>query len=71
MRFTTTLAAAAALAVSGVAANAGGLSNEVMEAPVVVVEPEMAPKGSSISSTYIIIGVVAALLIAAAVNAND
>lgn len=71
MRLTTTLAAAAALAVSGFAANAGGLSDEVMEAPVVAVEPEMAPKGSSINSTFLIVGVLAALLIAAAVNAED
>ncbi|MBE0414330.1 hypothetical protein [Yoonia sp.] len=66
MRLTTTFAAAA-IAVSGVAAHAGGLSPEVMEAPVVVVE-EAAPAGSSISSTYIVLGVLAALLIAAANN---
>ena len=70
MRLTTTLAAAAALAVSGFAANAGGLAPEVMEAPVVVVD-EPAPAGSSINSTYLILGVLAALLIAAAVNADD
>lgn len=66
MRLTTTLAAAA-FAVSGVAANAGGLSPEVMEAPVVVVE-EAAPAGSSVNSTYVVLGVLAALLIAAAAN---
>jgi hypothetical protein len=71
MRLTTTLAAAAALAVSGFAANAGGMDQPVMAAPVVMVEPEMAPKGSSINSTYLIVGVLAALLIAAAVNAQD
>ncbi|MEJ6403132.1 hypothetical protein [Yoonia sp. 2307UL14-13] len=69
MRLTTTLAASAALAVSGFAANAGGLAPEVMEAPVVVVEEQ--PAGSSINSTFVIVGVLAALLIAAAVNAND
>ena len=68
MRLTTTLAAAA-LAVSAVAANAGGMAPATMEAPVVVVEP--APAGSSISSTYIVIGVLAALVIAAAANAQD
>lgn len=69
MRLTTTLAVAAALAVSGVAANAGGMNDEVMEAPVVMVEPapEPAPT-SSISPTFVVIGVLAALLIAAAVN---
>jgi hypothetical protein len=70
MRLTTTLAAAAALTISGFAANAGGLAPEVMEAPVVVVE-EPAPAGSSINSTYVIVGVLAALLIAAAVNESD
>ena len=68
MRLTKTLVASAALAVSGFAANAGGLAPEVMEEPVVVVEEEMAPKGSSVSATWIIVGVLAALLIAAAVN---
>ncbi len=66
MRITTTLAAAAALAVSGVAATAGGIAEEVMEAPVVVAEP--APATSSVSPTYVVLGVLAALLIAAAVN---
>lgn len=70
MRFTTTLAAAAALAVSGVAANAGGMSNEVMEAPVVMAEPAPAPATSSINSTYVVIGVLAALVIAAAAANN-
>lgn len=69
MRLTTTLAAAAALAVSGVAATAGGMADEIMEAPVVVAEP--APAGSSISPTYIVLGVLAALLIAAAVAEED
>lgn len=63
MRLTTTLAASAAIAVSAVAANAGGLNAEVMEAPVVVVE-EAAPAGS-INASYIVVGVLAALLIAA------
>ncbi len=69
MRLTTTLAVAAALAVSGVAATAGGLEPEVMEAPVVMVEP--APAASSVSPTYIVLGVLAALLIAAAVAESD
>ena len=64
MRLTTTLAAAAAIAVSGVAANAGGLAPEVMEAPVVMVEPA-APAGS-INSGYIVLGLIAALVAASA-----
>lgn len=71
MRLTTTLAAAAALAVSGVAATAGGMADEVMEAPVLVVEPAPAPAASSVSPTYIVLGVLAALLIAAAVDAEE
>lgn len=71
MRFTTILAAAAALSVSGVAATAGGLSDEVMDAPIVMVEPAPAPAASSVSPTYVVLGVLAALLIAAAVAAED
>lgn len=64
MRLTTTLAAAAAIAVSGVAANAGGLSTPVDEAPIVeVLTPE--PTGS-VSSGYIILGLLAALVAASA-----
>ena len=64
MRFTTTLAAAAAIAVSGVAANAGGLSTPVDEAPIVEVMPT-APTGS-VSSGYIVLGLLAALVAASA-----
>ena len=71
MRITTTLAAAAALAVSGVAATAGGMADEVLETPVVVAGPAPAPAASSISPTYIVLGVLAALLSASAVDAND
>ena len=64
MRLTTTLAAAAAIAVSGVAANAGGLSTPVDEAPIVeVMKPE--PTGS-VASGYIILGLLAALVAASA-----
>ena len=69
MRLINTLAAATALAVTGFAANAGGLAPEIVEPEVVVVD-EPAPAGSSVSSTYIIVGIVAALLIAAAVEAD-
>lgn len=64
MRLTTTLAAAAAIAVSGAAANAGGLAPVVAEAPVVIVDTP-APV-SSISSGYIVLGVLAALVAASA-----
>jgi hypothetical protein len=70
MRLTTTLAAAAALAVSAVSANAGGMAAPVMDAPVVAMD-EPAPAGSSVSSTYIVIGVIAALLIASQLGDDD
>lgn len=70
MRIITGLIAATSLLVATTAANAGGLSPEIMEAPVVVAD-EPAPAASSISPTYIILGVLAALLIAAAINADD
>jgi hypothetical protein len=63
MRITTTLAAAAAIAVTGAAASAGGLAPEVMEAPVVIVDTPMAPTGS-VNSGYIVLGLLAALVAA-------
>lgn len=71
MRTITTFAVAAALAVSGFTATAGGMSDEVMEAPVILAEPAPAPAASSISPTYVVLGVLAALVIAAAVDAED
>lgn len=52
-------------------AYAGGLSPEVMEAPVVLDDVTAAPATSSINPTYVVLGVLAALLIAAAVNDDD
>lgn len=62
MRLTTTLAAAAAIAVSGVAANAGGLSTPIV-APMVDVMTPAAPAGS-VNSGYIVLGLLAALVAA-------
>ncbi|MBQ2261642.1 MAG: hypothetical protein II336_09760 [Loktanella sp.] len=67
MRLTTTLAASAVIAVSAVAANAGSLAPTTMEAPVVVME-QPAPAGSSINPAFIVVGILAALLIAAAAD---
>ena len=65
----TTFAAAAALTISGFAAQAGNPEPAIVEpAPVVAPEPE--PAGSSINSTFIVVGVIAALLIAAAIEAD-
>ena len=67
MRLTTTLAAAAALSVTAATANAGGLSAEVMEAPVVeVMMDKAAAAGGSIPAGYIVLGLVAALVAASA-----
>ncbi|WP_322893877.1 MULTISPECIES: hypothetical protein [unclassified Yoonia] len=66
MRMTNVFATAAAVAVLSTSAFAGGLAPEVMEAPVVVAEP--APAGSSINPAFIVVGVLAALLIAAAAD---
>jgi hypothetical protein len=64
MRLTTTLAAAAVIAVSGVAANAGGLAPVIPQAPVVIVDTP-APAGS-IKPGYIVLGLLAALVAASA-----
>ncbi|WP_322891538.1 MULTISPECIES: hypothetical protein [unclassified Yoonia] len=69
MRMTNILATAAAVAALSTTAFAGGLSPEVMEAPVVAVEP--APAGSSINPAFIVVGVLAALLIAASLDDDD
>lgn len=61
----TALAAATALCAS--TAFAGGLSPEITEAA----PAEPAPAASSISPTYIVLGVVALLLIAATIDDND
>ena len=68
MRLTTTLAAAAAIAVSGVAANAGGLTAPV-EAPMVEVMTP-APAGS-MSSGLLLLALIAALLAASSSTAAN
>ena len=68
MRLTTTLAAAAAIAVSGVAANAGGLTAPV-EAPMVEVMTP-APAGS-MSSGLLLLAFIAALLAASSSSTSE
>lgn len=67
MGFTKTLATAATLAVVSTTAFAGGVAPQVMEENEVMV----APAGSSVSPSIIVLGVLAALLIAAAANNNN
>ena len=57
MRYTKTLAAAAAIAFAGTTASAGGLGD------VIVVTPPPAETGS-INSGYIVLGLIAALVAA-------
>ena len=65
MRTTTTIAAAASIAVMSTSAFAGGMSEEVMEAPVVMEEPMAEPAGSG-TTGLIVLGVLAAALLVAA-----
>ena len=60
-----------ALAIASLSSTAfaGGLSPEIMEAPVMV--EEVAEPASSVSPAIIVLGVLAALLIAAAVAEDD
>ncbi len=62
--------AATALILSSTLAQAGGLAEEIVEAPVMV-EPAPAPQASSINPTYVVVGILAAILIAAAVSEDD
>lgn len=61
-----TLISAGLLALVGNTAMAGGLEPAVMTAPVIVPVEAAEPQGSSINSTVVVVGVLAALLIAAA-----
>ncbi len=63
MRILTTLTCAATIAAFATSSMAGGLAEVVVEPPV---EVEEVPAGSSVSPTFIIVGILAALLIAAA-----
>ncbi len=66
MRLTTTLAAAAAIAISGAAANAGGLAPAVGTSEPVVIVDTPAAMGGSISPGLIVLGVLGALVAASA-----
>ena len=68
--FTKSAALAAAIAISATSVFAGGLSPEIVETAVME-EVMVAPAGPSIDPTYIVIGVIAALLIATAVGDDD
>lgn len=65
---TKTTAIAAIIAVSASSAFAGGLSDQIVETPVV---EEAVVAKSRINTTYVVVGILAALLIAAAVGQDD
>ncbi|WP_400086446.1 hypothetical protein [Yoonia sp. R78084] len=65
---TKTTAIAAVIAVSASSAFAGGLSDQIVEAPVM---EEAVVAELRINTTYVVVGVLAALLIAAAVGQED
>lgn len=67
MRRLITLATIATFAVT--TASAGGLSPEIMETPVVATEA--APAGSSINPAFVVVGVLAALLIASSLSDDE
>jgi hypothetical protein len=71
MNFVKTAAAATAIVALSTASFAGGLADEIMEAPVVMEEEMMAPATGSISPTIIVVGVLAALLLAATLQEDD
>jgi hypothetical protein len=67
-----TLTAATAIALSGTAATAGGLADEIVEAPVVVEDPvEVAPAAGSIPSWVIPVAVVALFVGLASRDSGD
>ena len=71
MNLLKTIIAATSIAALSTSAFAGGLSPEIMEAPVVMEEEMMAPAAGSISPTIIVVGVLAALLLAASLQEED
>lgn len=70
MQIMKNLATATAIMALTTPAFAGGLSDQIMEAPVVV-EEEMAPAGSSLDPSLIVLGILGLLLIGASMGDDD
>ena len=68
MKTMKTFIVAATISALSTASIAGGLSDQIMEAPVAA-EEEMAPAGSSLDPTLIVLGILGLLLLGA--NAGD
>lgn len=64
MRILKNLTVATAIVALTTPAIAGGLSDQIMEAPVVV-EEEVAPAGSSLDPSLIVLGILGLLLLGA------
>ncbi len=65
------LTTAAAIAALTTPAFAGGLSDQIMEAPVAVEEEMMAPAASSLDPSLVVLGILGLLLIGASVGGDD
>ena len=70
MRITKVIATATAIAALSTSAFAGGLSDQIMEAPVVV-EEEMAPAGTSVSPALIVVGILGLLILAGSADGGE
>ena len=66
-----TFVASAAIASLASTSFAGGLANEIMEAPIAVEEEMMAPAGSSLDPSLIVLGILGLLLIGASIGEDD
>ena len=71
MTNSTKLLTAAVFAATTSMAHAGGLSPEIMEAPVVVEDDMEVAAAPSINPAYIVVGVLGALLLAAALQEEE
>jgi hypothetical protein len=69
MPFVKPLAAAVATVAMTSTAFAGGLSPEIMDPPVAVAD-QPAPRGTSINPAFVVVGVLAALLIASSLSSD-
>lgn len=70
MKMLRTIAASAAIATLGSAAIAGGLSDQIMEAPVVV-EEAAATTGSSVDPALIVLAILGLLILSASQSESD
>jgi len=71
MNFVKILAVATAVSSFATVSVAGGLSDQIMEAPVVVEEPVVAPAGTSVSPALIVVGILGLLIFAGSSDSDD